>query len=206
MISIGWGHCANHKFSAYWQGIKLLLSGTHRYKNYFLMHKLEASGWPLAYLWGTNMGNLRLAICIGCRKESHTRFGSKSIWLVSEWWIKHPPVLWCFCGKRKAAQWRKKYNFMGLLIGLGGVHALLNHLKGLCDSAKSKRSSQMFSSMPSLMERGYRIPGRFWNYIKEFTNPLSQNPQKNASYEVDIMAWIENNAGERVWKLAWWMP
>lgn len=83
------------------------------------------------------------------------------------------PVLAAAFAKAKAAG--KKAHFIGL-VSDGGVHAHIDHLKGLCDAAKFHEMEEVF--------------------IHAFTDGRDTDPKGGIKYLSDLQEYLKNSAGQ----------
>ncbi|MFT4854838.1 MAG: 2,3-bisphosphoglycerate-independent phosphoglycerate mutase [Algoriphagus sp.] len=193
MILDGWGIATNPKVSAIDKAKTPFVDSL--YKNY-AHAKLEASGLAVGLPEG-QMGNSEVGhMNIGAGRVVYQDLVKINL-AVSNGELNTHPVLVNAFAKAKAG--KKKVHFMGLLSD-GGVHAHINHLKGLCDSAKVNGVTDVF--IHAFTDGRDTDPKGGLEYLKELQNHLGKSTGKIASVIGRYYAMDRDNRWERV-KLAY---
>ncbi|MCH7414047.1 2,3-bisphosphoglycerate-independent phosphoglycerate mutase [Belliella sp. R4-6] len=169
MILDGWGIAPNPSVSAIDKANTPFVDSLfEKYPH----SKLEASGLAVGLPEG-QMGNSEVGhMNIGAGRVVYQDL-VKINKAVSEGDLNENPVLKEAFSYAKETG--KKVHFIGL-VSDGGVHAHLNHLKGLCDAAKANGLSQAF--------------------IHAFTDGRDTDPKGGLNYLEDLQAHLEHSVGE----------
>jgi 2,3-bisphosphoglycerate-independent phosphoglycerate mutase len=193
MILDGWGIATNPTVSAIDKAKTPFVDSL--YKNY--PHaKLGASGLAVGLPDG-QMGNSEVGhMNIGAGRVIYQDLVKINI-AVENGELNTHPVLTNAFSKAKAA--KKKVHFLGLLSD-GGVHAHIDHLKGLCDAAKANGVADVF--IHAFTDGRDTDPRGGLEYIKELQNHLLTSTGKIASIVGRYYAMDRDNRWERL-KLAY---
>ena len=193
MILDGWGIATNPNVSAIDKAKTPFVDSL--YKNY--PHgKLEASGLAVGLPEG-QMGNSEVGhMNIGAGRVVYQDLVKINLAVANGDLNTHPVLVDAFA---KAKAEKKKVHFMGLLSD-GGVHAHIDHLKGLCDAAKINGISDVF--IHAFTDGRDTDPKGGLEYIKDLQNHLSHSTGKIASVIGRYYAMDRDNRWERV-KLAY---
>jgi len=193
MILDGWGIATNPNVSAIDKAKTPFVDSL--YKNY--PHgKLEASGLAVGLPEG-QMGNSEVGhMNIGAGRVVYQDLVKINLAVKNGELNNHPVLVNAFA---KAKAGKKKVHFMGLLSD-GGVHAHIDHLKGLCDAAKANGVSDVF--IHAFTDGRDTDPKGGLEYIKDLQNHLAKSTGKIASVVGRYYAMDRDNRWERV-KLAY---
>ncbi|MEP2346582.1 MAG: 2,3-bisphosphoglycerate-independent phosphoglycerate mutase, partial [Algoriphagus sp.] len=169
MILDGWGIATNPSVSAIDKAKTPFIDSL--YANY--PHaKLEASGLAVGLPEG-QMGNSEVGhMNIGAGRVVYQDLVKINLAVENKELNTHPVLVEAFA-KAKAAN--KKAHFMGLLSD-GGVHAHIEHLKGLCDAAK-------FNGMENV-------------FIHAFTDGRDTDPKGGIGYLEDLQQHLNHSTGK----------
>jgi 2,3-bisphosphoglycerate-independent phosphoglycerate mutase len=169
MILDGWGIATNPAVSAIDKAKTPFVDSLYtKYPH----AKLEASGLAVGLPAG-QMGNSEVGhMNIGAGRIVYQDL-VKINQAVSNGELNEHPVLKEAFAKVKASG--KKAHFIGL-VSDGGVHAHINHLKGLCDAAKFNGLDQAF--------------------IHAFTDGRDTDPKGGIKYLEDLQSYLENSTGQ----------
>ncbi|MBN3581649.1 2,3-bisphosphoglycerate-independent phosphoglycerate mutase [Algoriphagus aestuarii] len=169
MILDGWGIATNPSVSA------IDKANTPFVDSLYLKYphaKLEASGLAVGLPEG-QMGNSEVGhMNIGAGRVVYQDLVKINLAVENGELNQHPVLVEAFA-KAKAA--KKKAHFMGLLSD-GGVHAHINHLKGLCDAAKANGLEDVF--------------------IHAFTDGRDTDPKGGIGYLQDLQDHLTHSAGQ----------
>ncbi len=169
MILDGWGIATNPSVSA------IDKANTPFVDSLYLKYphaKLEASGLAVGLPEG-QMGNSEVGhMNIGAGRVVYQDLVKINLAVEKGELNQHPVLVEAFA-KAKAA--KKKAHFMGLLSD-GGVHAHINHLKGLCDAAKANGLEDVF--------------------IHAFTDGRDTDPKGGIGYLQDLQEHLTHSAGQ----------
>lgn len=169
MILDGWGIATNPAVSAIDKAKTPFVDSLYtKYPH----AKLEASGLAVGLPAG-QMGNSEVGhMNIGAGRIVYQDL-VKINQAVANGELNEHPVLKEAFAKVKASG--KKAHFIGL-VSDGGVHAHINHLKGLCDAAKFNGLDQA--------------------YIHAFTDGRDTDPKGGIKYLEDLQQYLENSTGQ----------
>jgi 2,3-bisphosphoglycerate-independent phosphoglycerate mutase len=189
MILDGWGVATNPKVSAIDHAHTPFIDSL--YLNY--PHaKLEASGLAVGLPEG-QMGNSEVGhMNIGAGRIVYQDL-VKINKAVKEGDLHHHEVL--ISAFEYAKSEGKKVHFIGL-VSDGGVHAHLDHLKGLCDVAKANGLEDVF--IHAFTDGRDTDPKGGLDYLKDLTNYLESSVGKIASIVGRYYAMDRDNRWERV--------
>lgn len=169
MILDGWGIATNPSVSA------IDKANTPFVDSLYLKYphaKLEASGLAVGLPEG-QMGNSEVGhMNIGAGRVVYQDLVKINLAVEKGELNQHPVLVEAFA-KAKAA--KKKAHFMGLLSD-GGVHAHINHLKGLCDAAKANGLEDVF--------------------IHAFTDGRDTDPKGGIGYLQDLQEHLTHSSGQ----------
>jgi 2,3-bisphosphoglycerate-independent phosphoglycerate mutase len=169
MILDGWGIATNPAVSAIDKAKTPFVDSLY---SKYPHAKLEASGLAVGLPEG-QMGNSEVGhMNIGAGRIVFQDLVKINL-AVANGELNSHPVLAAAFAKAKAAG--KKTHFIGL-VSDGGVHAHLNHLKGLCDAAKFHNMDQVF--------------------IHAFTDGRDTDPKGGIKYLSDLQEHLQNSAGQ----------
>ena len=193
MILDGWGIATNPAVSAIDKAKTPFVDSLYtKYPN----AKLEASGLAVGLPEG-QMGNSEVGhMNIGAGRVVYQDLVKINL-AVAKGELNTHPVLTAAFAKTKAA--KRKTHFIGLLSD-GGVHAHINHLKGLCDAAKEHGMSDVF--IHAFTDGRDTDPKGGLEYIKDLQSHLEHSTGKIASVVGRYYAMDRDNRWERV-KLAY---
>jgi 2,3-bisphosphoglycerate-independent phosphoglycerate mutase len=169
MILDGWGLATNPAVSAIDKAKTPFVD--HLFKTY--PHaKLEASGLAVGLPEG-QMGNSEVGhMNIGAGRVVYQDLVKINLAVAQGELLSHP-VLTAAFARAKAA--KKNVHFIGLLSD-GGVHAHIEHLKGLCDAAKHHEMENVF--------------------IHAFTDGRDTDPKGGLAYLSDLQAHLDESTGK----------
>lgn len=193
MILDGWGIATNPTVSAIDKAKTPFVDSL--YLNY--PHaKLEASGLAVGLPEG-QMGNSEVGhMNIGAGRVVYQDLVKVNLAVKNGELNTHPVLVNAFA---KAKAGKKKVHFMGLLSD-GGVHAHIDHLKGLCDAAKANNVPEVF--IHAFTDGRDTDPKGGLEYLKELQAHLAHSTGKIASVIGRYYAMDRDNRWERV-KLAY---
>lgn len=193
MILDGWGIATNPNVSAIDKAKTPFVDSL--YRNY--PHgKLAASGLAVGLPEG-QMGNSEVGhMNIGAGRVVYQDLVKINL-AVSNGELNTHPILVNAFAKAKAG--KKKVHFMGLLSD-GGVHSHIDHLKGLCDSAKENGVADVF--IHAFTDGRDTDPKGGLEYLKDLQSHLEKSTGKIASVIGRYYAMDRDNRWERV-KLAY---
>ncbi len=169
MILDGWGIATNPAVSAIDKAKTPFVDSLYtKYPH----AKLEASGLAVGLPEG-QMGNSEVGhMNIGAGRIVFQDLVKINL-AVANGELNTHPVLAAAFGKAKAAG--KKAHFIGL-VSDGGVHAHIDHLKGLCDAAKFHQMEEVF--------------------IHAFTDGRDTDPKGGLKYLADLQEYLKNSSGQ----------
>lgn len=169
MILDGWGIATNPAVSAIDKAKTPFVDSLYtKYPH----AKLEASGLAVGLPEG-QMGNSEVGhMNIGAGRIVYQDLVKVNLAVVNGE-LKTHPVLSSAFSKTKAAG--KKTHFMGL-VSDGGVHAHIDHLKGLCDAANFHGMEQVF--------------------IHAFTDGRDTDPKGGIKYLADLQEYLKDSTGQ----------
>lgn len=169
MILDGWGIATNPAVSAIDKAKTPFVDSLYtKYPH----AKLEASGLAVGLPEG-QMGNSEVGhMNIGAGRIVFQDLVKINLAVANGELNTHPVLAEAF-EKTKAAG--KKAHFIGL-VSDGGVHAHLDHLKGLCDAAKHHELDRVF--------------------IHAFTDGRDTDPKGGIKYLADLQDYLKNSAGQ----------
>ncbi len=169
MILDGWGIATNPSVSAIDKANTPFVDSLYtKYPH----AKLEASGLAVGLPEG-QMGNSEVGhMNIGAGRVVYQDLVKINLAVKNGELNNHPVLVEAFA-KTKAA--KKKAHFMGLLSD-GGVHAHINHLKGLCDAAKTNGLDNVF--------------------IHAFTDGRDTDPKGGIGYLEDLQSHLNHSSGQ----------
>lgn len=169
MILDGWGIATNPAVSAIDKAKTPFVDSLYtKYPH----AKLEASGLAVGLPEG-QMGNSEVGhMNIGAGRVVYQDLVKINQAVKNGELNTHPVLTEAFA---KAKSGKKKAHFLGL-VSDGGVHAHIEHLKGLCDAAK-------FNGLEEV-------------YIHAFTDGRDTDPKGGINYLADLQAHLENSAGK----------
>ncbi len=169
MILDGWGLATNPKVSAIDKAKTPFIDGL--YKKY-PHSRLDASGLAVGLPEG-QMGNSEVGhMNIGAGRVVYQDL-VKVNKAIQDGDLDHHPVLEEAFAKARALG--KKAHFIGL-VSDGGVHAHINHLKGLCDAAKANGFEDV--------------------YIHAFTDGRDTDPMAGARYLTELQDHLKSSSGK----------
>jgi 2,3-bisphosphoglycerate-independent phosphoglycerate mutase len=169
LIMDGWGIATNPNVSAIDKAKTPFIDSLYEEYTY---GKLEASGLAVGLPEG-QMGNSEVGhMNIGAGRVVYQDLVKINL-AVSNGELNTHPVLVDAFAKAKAG--KKKVHLMGLLSD-GGVHSHINHLKGLCDSAKENGMTDVF--------------------IHAFTDGRDTDPKGGLEYIKDLQSYLSNSTGQ----------
>lgn len=193
MILDGWGIATNPAVSAIDKAKTPFVDSLYRnYPHAKLAASGLAVGLPVGQMGNSEVGHMN----IGAGRVIYQDLVKVNL-AVSNGELNTHPVLVNAFYKAKAG--KKKVHFMGLLSD-GGVHAHIDHLKGLCDSAKVNGVADVF--IHAFTDGRDTDPKAGLNYIKELQSHLENSTGKIASVIGRYYAMDRDNRWERV-KLAY---
>lgn len=169
MILDGWGIATNPLVSAIDKANTPFVDSLYtKYPH----AKLEASGLAVGLPEG-QMGNSEVGhMNIGAGRVVYQDLVKINLAVKNGELNNHPVLVEAFA-KTKAA--KKKAHFIGLLSD-GGVHAHINHLKGLCDAAKINGLEDVF--------------------IHAFTDGRDTDPKGGIGYLEDLQSHLNHSSGQ----------
>lgn len=169
MILDGWGIATNPAVSAIDKAKTPFVDGLYtKYPH----AKLEASGLAVGLPEG-QMGNSEVGhMNIGAGRVVYQDLVKINQAVKNGELNAHPVLTEAFA---KAKSGKKKAHFIGL-VSDGGVHAHIEHLKGLCDAAK--------------------VHGLEEVYIHAFTDGRDTDPKGGINYLADLQNHLESSAGK----------
>lgn len=169
MILDGWGLATNPAVSAI---DKAKTPFVDHLFNTYPHAKLEASGLAVGLPEG-QMGNSEVGhMNLGAGRVVYQDLVKINLAVAQGELLSHP-VLSAAFARAKAA--KKKVHFIGLLSD-GGVHAHIEHLKGLCDAAKHHEMENVF--------------------IHAFTDGRDTDPKGGLAYLSDLQAHLDQSTGK----------
>lgn len=163
-----------------------------QYPNSKLEASGEAVGLPAGQMGNSEVGHMNL----GAGRVVYQELGRINL-AVQHNELNHHPVLQKAFSYAKSAN--KKVHFIGLLSD-GGVHAHINHLKGLCDAAKANQVDQVF--IHAFLDGRDTDPKSGLGFVEELSAHLKQSVGQLASAIGRYYAMDRDNRWERV-KLAY---
>lgn len=193
MILDGWGLGSNPEVSAIAKAKTPFVDSLYeKYPH----SKLEASGLAVGLPEG-QMGNSEVGhMNIGAGRIVYQDLVKINKAVAEGDLNSHPVLVEAFdCAKKK----NKKVHFIGL-VSDGGVHAHINHLKGLCDAAKHRGLSNVF--IHAFTDGRDTDPKSGINYLNELKEHLQHSVGKVASVIGRYYAMDRDKRWERV-KLAY---
>ncbi len=193
MILDGWGLGTNPEISAIAKAKTPFVDSL--YTNY-PNAKLDASGLAVGLPEG-QMGNSEVGhMNIGAGRVVYQDLVKINQAVEKGELSEHPVLIEAF---KSAKVNGKKVHFMGL-VSDGGVHAHINHLKGLCDAAKAQGLEDVF--IHAFTDGRDTDPKGGIKYIEELENHLENSTGKVASVIGRYYSMDRDNRWERV-KLAY---
>lgn len=193
MILDGWGLGTNPEVSAIAKAKTPFIDSLYQK---YPHSKLEASGLAVGLPEG-QMGNSEVGhMNIGAGRIVYQDLVKINKAVEEGELNTHPVLVEAFDYAKKE---KKKVHFIGL-VSDGGVHAHINHLKGLCDAAKQHGLSQVF--IHSFTDGRDTDPKSGINYLNELKEHLQHSVGKVASVIGRYYAMDRDKRWERV-KLAY---
>ncbi|EAZ81701.1 2,3-bisphosphoglycerate-independent phosphoglycerate mutase [Algoriphagus machipongonensis] len=193
MILDGWGIATNPSVSAIEKANTPFVDSLY---NKYPHAKLEASGLAVGLPEG-QMGNSEVGhMNIGAGRVVYQDLVKINQAVKNGDLDSHPVLVEAFA-KAKAA--KKKAHFIGL-VSDGGVHAHINHLKGLCDAAKANGMDDVF--IHAFTDGRDTDPKSGIQFLSELQDHLKSSSGKIASVIGRYYAMDRDNRWERV-KLAY---
>lgn len=169
MILDGWGIATNPEVSAIDKAKTPFVDNL--YKKY-PHSKLDASGLAVGLPEG-QMGNSEVGhMNIGAGRVVYQDLVKINLAVENKELEKHPVLIEAF---EYAKSKKKKVHFMGL-VSDGGVHAHINHLKGLCDAAKAHNLTDV--------------------YIHAFTDGRDTDPKSGVHFLTELKEHLQHSSGQ----------
>lgn len=169
MILDGWGIATNPEVSAIDKAKTPFVDSL--YKKY-PHSKLEASGLAVGLPEG-QMGNSEVGhMNIGAGRVVYQDLVKVNLAVENKELEKHSVLIEAF---EYAKSKKKKVHFMGL-VSDGGVHAHINHLKGLCDAAKAHGLTDVF--------------------IHAFTDGRDTDPKSGVHFLTELKEHLQHSSGQ----------
>ena len=162
------------------------------YPNAKLEASGEAVGLPAGQMGNSEVGHMNL----GAGRIVYQELGRINK-AVADGSLNHHPVLKVAFDQAKRSN--KKVHFIGLLSD-GGVHAHINHLKGLCDAAKANSVEKVF--IHAFLDGRDTDPKSGIGFINDLEHHLKNSSGQLASAIGRYYAMDRDNRWERV-KLAY---
>lgn len=162
------------------------------YPNSKLEASGEAVGLPAGQMGNSEVGHMNL----GAGRIVYQELGRINKAVQNHELDHHPVLTEAF---NYAKQNHKKVHFIGLLSD-GGVHAHINHLKGLCDVAKANQVDDVF--IHAFLDGRDTDPKSGLGFVEELESHLKNSVGKLASAIGRYYAMDRDNRWERV-KLAY---
>jgi 2,3-bisphosphoglycerate-independent phosphoglycerate mutase len=169
MILDGWGIATNPAVSAIDKAKTPFVDGLYaKYPHARLEASGLAVGLPVGQMGNSEVGHMN----IGAGRIVFQDLVKINL-AVANGELNTHPVLSAAFARAKAAG--KKAHFIGL-VSDGGVHAHIDHLKGLCDAAKFNGMEEVF--------------------IHAFTDGRDTDPKGGIKYLADLQEHLKNSAGQ----------
>ena len=189
IILDGWGYGnKDESDAAYAANTPFFDSMIEKYPNSKLEASGEAVGLPIGQMGNSEVGHMNL----GAGRTVYQELGriNKAI---NDGTLQSDETLLAAFDYAKKNQ--KSVHFMGL-VSDGGVHAHINHLKGLCDAAKAAKVPNVF--IHGFLDGRDTDPNSGLGFIKELEDYLKTSTGKIASLIGRYYAMDRDNRWERV--------
>ena len=189
IILDGWGYGnKDESDAAYAANTPFFDSMIEKYPNSKLEASGESVGLPIGQMGNSEVGHMNL----GAGRTVYQELGriNKAI---NDGTLQSDETLLAAFDYAKKNQ--KSLHFMGL-VSDGGVHAHINHLKGLCDAAKAAKVPNVF--IHGFLDGRDTDPNSGLGFIKELEDYLKTSTGKIASLIGRYYAMDRDNRWERV--------
>ncbi len=189
IILDGWGYGNKDEAdAAYAANTPFFDSMIEKYPNSKLEASGESVGLPIGQMGNSEVGHMNL----GAGRTVYQELGriNKAI---NDGTLQSDETLLAAFDYAKKNQ--KSLHFMGL-VSDGGVHAHINHLKGLCDAAKAAKVPNVF--IHGFLDGRDTDPNSGLGFIKELEDYLKTSTGKIASLIGRYYAMDRDNRWERV--------